>query len=109
MLVESDVFNELFIVRMWVNIIKIGDVGEIKILFEDVRVLLLVILIVDNCLGRDCLDYEDCYLVKVCKKVMDVDIVVVNYYLFFVDMVLKDMGFGELIFDVECIVFDEVY
>lgn len=88
---------------------KIGDMGEFKIFFEDVCVLLLVIFIVDNCLGCDCLDYEDCYLVKVCRKVLDVDIIVVNYYFFFVDMVLKDIGFGEFILEVDVIIFDEVY
>lgn len=40
---------------------------------------------------------------------MDVDIVVVNYYFFCVDMVVKEIGFGELIFEVELVIFDEAY
>lgn len=40
---------------------------------------------------------------------MDVDVVVVNYYLFLVDMVVKESGFVELIFEVEVMIFDEVY
>lgn len=99
----------MLVVRCWVSEMKFGDMGEFKLLFEDVKVLLFVIFIVDNCLGRDCFDYEECYLVKVRCKVLDVDIIVVNYYLFFVDMVLKDIGFGELIFEVDVIIFDEVY
>ena len=108
-LVESDVLNELSIVRTWANTTKTGDVGEIKTLPEDARVLPLVTSTVDNCLGRDCPDYEDCYLVKARKKAMDADIVVVNHHLFFADMALKDTGFGELIPDAECIVFDEAH
>lgn len=40
---------------------------------------------------------------------MEVDVVVINYYLFFVDMVVKDMGFVELMFMVDVYIFDEVY
>lgn len=53
--------------------------------------------------------YKDCFVVKVCKKVMDVDVVVVNYYFFLVDMVVKESGFGELILEVDVMIFDEVY
>lgn len=70
---------------------------------------LLVISINDNCFGSDCLMYKDCFVVKVCKKVMDVDVVVVNYYFFLVDMVVKESGFGELILEVDVMIFDEVY
>lgn len=48
-------------------------------------------------------------MVKVCKKAMDVDVVVVNYYFFLVDMVVKESGFGELILEVDVMIFDEVY
>ena len=108
-LVESEVLNELSMVRAWANTTKSGDVGEIKHLPEDARVIPLVTSTVDNCLGRDCPDYEDCYLVKARKTAMDADIVVVNHHLFFADMALRDTGFGELIPDSDCIIFDEAH
>lgn len=108
-LVEADVLSELSVVRDWANTTKTGDIGEIKTLPEDARVIPLVTSTIDNCLGRDCPDYEDCYLVKARKKAMDADIVVVNHHLFFADMALRDTGFGELIPEADCIIFDEAH
>lgn len=48
-------------------------------------------------------------MVKVCCEVMEVDVVVVNYYFFFVDIMLCDIGVVELLFSVEIVIFDEVY
>ena len=60
-------------------------------------------------MGRDCPDYEDCYLVKARRKALDADIIVVNHHLFFADMALKDTGFGELIPEADAIIFDEAH
>ncbi|MCW8092541.1 ATP-dependent DNA helicase [Alteromonas sp. ASW11-130] len=108
-LVEKEVLNQLTAVRAWANTTKSGDIGELKTLPEDAKVIPLVTSSVDNCLGRDCPDYEDCYLVKARRKALDADIVVVNHHLFFADLALKDTGFGELIPDADAIIFDEAH
>lgn len=63
-LVEKEVLGQLSEVKLWSTTTKTGDMGELKSLPEDARVLPLVTSTVDNCLGRDCPDYEECYLVK---------------------------------------------
>lgn len=108
-LLEKQTLNELTQVRQWSSTTKSGDIGELKTLTEDARVLPFVTSTVDNCLGKDCGDYEDCYLVKARRKALDADLVVVNHHLFFADMALKDTGFGELIPDADLIVFDEAH
>lgn len=108
-LVEKDVLDQLSTVRAWANTTKTGDMGELKTLPEDAKVLPLVTSTVDNCLGRDCPDYEDCYLVKARRKALDADVIVVNHHLFFADMALKDTGFGELIPEADAIIFDEAH
>lgn len=108
-LVEKDVLHQLSTVRAWANTTKTGDMGELKTLPEDAKVLPLVTSTVDNCLGRDCPDYEDCYLVKARRKALDADVIVVNHHLFFADMALKDTGFGELIPEADAIIFDEAH
>jgi ATP-dependent DNA helicase DinG len=108
-LVDKEVLNELSTVRTWANTTKTGDIGELKTLPEGAKVIPLVTSTVDNCLGRDCPDYDDCYLVKARRKALDADIVVVNHHLFFADMALKDTGFGELIPDADAIIFDEAH
>ncbi|GAB2700034.1 ATP-dependent DNA helicase [Aliiglaciecola sp. 3_MG-2023] len=108
-LLERTTLDELTQVRQWASTTNTGDMGELKSLAENARVLPLVTSTVDNCLGRDCPDYEDCYLVKARNKAMDADIVVVNHHLFFADMALKDTGFGELIPEADVVVFDEAH
>jgi len=108
-LLEKQTLSELTEVRHWASTTKSGDIGELKSLAEDARVLPLVTSNVDNCLGKDCPDYEDCYLVQARRKAMDADIVVVNHHLFFADMALKDTGFGELIPEADVVIFDEAH
>ncbi|OFC71081.1 ATP-dependent DNA helicase [Alteromonas confluentis] len=108
-LVEKEVLGQLSTVRSWAETTKTGDVGELKTLPEDAKVLPLITSTVDNCLGRDCPAYEDCYLVKARRKALEADIIVVNHHLFFADMALKDTGFGELIPEADAIIFDEAH
>lgn len=106
---EKQTLNELSQVKTWSVGTKTGDIGELKTLAEDARVLPFVTSTMDNCLGKDCPDYEDCYLVKARRDALEADLVVVNHHLFFADMALKDTGFGELIPESDLIVFDEAH
>lgn len=106
---EKQTLSELSQVKTWSTSTKTGDVGELKTLAEDARVLPFVTSTVDNCLGKDCPDYEDCYLVKARREALEADLVVVNHHLFFADMALKDTGFGELVPDADIIIFDEAH
>lgn len=106
---DKQTLAELSQVKVWSTTTKTGDIGELKSLAEDARVIPMVTSTVDNCLGRDCPDYEDCYLVQARRKALDADLVVVNHHLFFADMALKDTGFGELIPEADVIVFDEAH
>lgn len=106
---NSAVQQQLVNVKQWSNRTSSGDTGELNVLTEDAAVLPLVTSTVDNCLGRDCPSYDECYLVKARKKALDADIVVVNHHLFFADMALKDVGFGELIPAASAVIFDEAH
>lgn len=108
-LLDSAVLSELSEVKRWSLGTKSGDMGEMKTLAEDAKVLPFVTSTADNCLGKDCQDYEDCYMVKARRKALDADLVVVNHHLFFADMALKDTGFGELIPEADLVIFDEAH
>ena len=96
-------------VRTWANSTQSGDIGEIETVAEDSTVFPYVTSTVDNCLARDCPQYDDCYLIKARQKAIEADVVVVNHHLFFADMALKDTGFGELIPKADVMVFDEAH
>ncbi|CAB0149693.1 putative ATP-dependent helicase DinG [Pseudidiomarina piscicola] len=106
---STTVQRQVVEVKRWAARTEDGDVGGLNALPEDAEVLPHVTSTVDNCLGRDCPDYDDCYLVKARKSALEADIVVVNHHLFFADMALKDVGFGELIPHVDALVFDEAH
>ena len=106
-LIDRQTLTELTQVREWASSTKTGDMGDMRSLAEDAKVLPFVTSTADNCLGKDCPDYEDCYMVKARRKALDADVVVVNHHLFFADMALKDTGFGELIPEADLVVFDE--
>ena len=108
-MVDRNTLVELTQVREWASSTKSGDMGDMKSLAEDAKVLPFVTSTADNCLGKDCPDYDDCYMIKARRLALDADLVVVNHHLFFADMALKDTGFGELIPEADVVVFDKAH
>lgn len=108
-LLDAETLEQMTHVKQWSTATKSGDVGELTAIPEDAKVLPLITSTVDNCAGKDCPEYSDCYLVKARKKALEADVIVVNHHLFFADMALKDTGFGELIPDVDAVIFDEAH
>ncbi|WP_395342345.1 ATP-dependent DNA helicase [Ningiella sp. W23] len=109
MRLEKETLNEYSVIKKWSSSTQSGDISEVSNLPDNAKVIPLVTSTVDNCLGKDCSDYQDCYLVKARKKAMEADVIVVNHHLFFADLALKESGFGELIPDVDLMVFDEAH
>ncbi|MBF0423300.1 MAG: ATP-dependent DNA helicase, partial [Magnetococcales bacterium] len=64
---------------------------------------------VSYCPGRACPDATDCFLAHARRRAMDADLVIVNHYLFFADLAVKDGGFGELLPKADVVVFDEAH
>ncbi|MFT6270857.1 MAG: ATP-dependent DNA helicase DinG [Alphaproteobacteria bacterium] len=107
--IEKETLQEFKMVQKWSVGTKTGDMSDLKGLKEDARVLPMVTSTIDNCLGKDCSYYDDCFLVKARQKAMQADVVIVNHHLFFADLALKEQGFGELIPAADCIIFDEAH
>lgn len=63
----------------------------------------------DNCLGQDCPDYKDCFVMQARREAMAADLVVVNHHLFFADVMLRDEGMAELLPACNTVIFDEAH
>jgi len=63
----------------------------------------------DNCLGQDCPDYRDCFVMAARREAMAADLVVVNHHLFFADVMLRDEGMAELLPACNTVIFDEAH
>jgi ATP-dependent DNA helicase DinG len=101
--------TDLVSLRSWASVTEDGDVSTCSSVPEDSHIWPLVTSNNDNCLGSDCPQYKECFVVKARRKAMDADIVVVNHHLFLADIVVKETGFGELIPSAEVMIFDEAH
>ncbi|MCK6412377.1 MAG: ATP-dependent DNA helicase [Azonexus sp.] len=63
----------------------------------------------DNCLGQDCPNHKDCFVLKARREAMEADLVVVNHHLFFADVMLRDEGMAELLPMCNTVIFDEAH
>lgn len=106
---DAQMLQDLVKVKSWATTTQSGDIGELVHVSEDSTIFPFVTSTLDNCLARDCPDYEACHLVRARQKASDADIIVVNHHLFFADMALKDTGFGELIPKAQVMIFDEAH
>jgi len=106
---DAETLTDLVKVKTWSNSTQSGDIGELVSVQENSAIFPFVTSTVDNCLAKDCPDYDNCYLIKARKKAIEADLVVVNHHLFFADMALKDTGFGELIPKADVMIFDEAH
>ncbi|SHO58328.1 hypothetical protein VQ7734_04100 [Vibrio quintilis] len=107
--VDEQRFSQLIQVREWSSATQTGDLGECEVLPEDSPVISTITSTNDNCIGRECPSFQDCFVSKARKKAMDADVVVVNHHLFLADLALKETGFGELIPEADIFIFDEAH
>ncbi|WP_226495308.1 ATP-dependent DNA helicase [Ferribacterium limneticum] len=63
----------------------------------------------DNCLGQECPDYKECFVMLARREAMAADLVVVNHHLFFADVMLRDEGMAELLPACNTVIFDEAH
>ncbi|WP_165312771.1 ATP-dependent DNA helicase [Vibrio ziniensis] len=106
---DPQLLTQLVKVRAWSSETKSGDLGECDALPEDSMVIPMITSTNDNCLGKECPSYTECFVNKARRKAMDADIVVVNHHLFLADLAIKETGFGELIPEAEVFIFDEAH
>ena len=106
---DKDDAASLSRIKKWSKKTRVGDISEITDVDERNPVWSQATSTAENCLGSDCPDYTDCFLVKARKKAQESDIIVVNHYLLCADWSLRETGFGELLPDAEVVIIDEAH
>ncbi|WP_373819282.1 ATP-dependent DNA helicase [Glaesserella sp.] len=106
---DKSVLADLSKVRKWHTGTVSGDLSECITIAEDSPILPQLVSTAESCLGAECPNYKECYVVQARRRAMEADIVVVNHHLFCADMAVKETGFGELIPEAELVVFDEAH
>lgn len=86
-----------------------GDLVNLHGVAEDDPIISAISSTADNCLGRECEFFEQCFVRQARQKAKDADVVIVNHHLLLADFALKSDGFGEILPDIEAFVIDEAH
>ncbi len=101
--------EQLRAAEAWLQTTRSGDISECDSVPEDAPIWPQVTSTADNCLGAECPNVKECYVVKARQQAQQADILVINHHLFFADLALRDEGFGEILPGAEGFIFDEAH
>jgi ATP-dependent DNA helicase DinG len=93
----------------WLADTEFGDFSELAWLREDDPLRDAVSSSSEQCLGAECLHWDECYLNHLRQSAAQSQIVIVNHHLFFADLMVKRGGFGEILPRFQVTVFDEAH
>lgn len=93
----------------WSGRTRMGDLAELDALPEDSPLIPMVTSTTDNCLGSECLFWEECFVVQARQRAQAADVVVVNHHLLLADLALKQEGFGEILPGAQVFIVDEAH
>ncbi|HEX4328804.1 MAG TPA: ATP-dependent DNA helicase, partial [Burkholderiales bacterium] len=86
-----------------------GDRAEFTGVPENAGVWSQVTSTRENCLGADCPNYKECYVMAARRDAQQADVVVVNHHLFFADIMLRGEGMAELLPACNTVILDEAH
>ena len=96
-------------IAKYAKVTQSGDRSGLADVPENALVWMQVTSTRDNCLGQECPQHKECFVLKARSEAMKADIVVVNHHLFFADVMLRDEGVTELLPAVNTVIFDEAH
>jgi ATP-dependent DNA helicase DinG len=93
----------------WSLMTKTGDRSEIPGVPEKLDFWKGISARSENCVGKECPDYDRCYVTKLRQRAAESDIIVVNHHLLFADLVVRQGAYGEVIPEYDHLVLDEAH
>ncbi len=88
---------------------KSGDRGELASVPDNAPAWAMATSTRENCLGAECPQFQQCFVMEARRNALAADLVVVNHHLFFADVALRDTGFAELLPACDAVIFDEAH
>ncbi len=86
-----------------------GDRSELPDVPENATIWPQVTSTRENCLGSECPNYRECFVMQARRLAQQADMVVVNHHLFFADLVLREEGVTDLLPQANTVIFDEAH
>ncbi len=107
--IALDEYKDLERIRVWSEKTQYGDRAELAELSDTSIAWRVVAADVEQCLGRSCPHFADCFLMAARRRAESADIVIVNHHLFFADLQLREDASFALLPDAHAVVFDEAH
>ena len=86
-----------------------GDRADLGVVPEEAEIWQRVTSTRENCLGQDCPNVKDCFVLKARRQAQEAEVVVINHALFMADVVLREEGVTELLPEADTVIFDEAH
>ncbi|MFI5178925.1 MAG: ATP-dependent DNA helicase [Vicinamibacterales bacterium] len=93
----------------WAGQTSTGDRSEIEDLPDDLPFWTELTATSEQCLGRECPHYADCFVTRMRDRAADANIVIVNHHLLCADASVRQSEFGEVIPECDLLVIDEAH
>ncbi len=96
-------------IAAWAAETETGDRGEIDDLPDDLELWSELSATSEQCLGRECPHFQDCFVTRMRDRAAAADLVIVNHHLFAADASVRESGFGEVIPPCDLVIIDEAH
>jgi ATP-dependent DNA helicase DinG len=103
---EVDQYPKL---RDWAERTEVGDRAELRWLPDASELWKKVDARSEACTGQKCPEFERCFITKMHQRAQESDLLIVNHYLFFADLALRQNDYAALLPDYAALVFDEAH
>jgi ATP-dependent DNA helicase DinG len=96
-------------VKDWAPVTETGDRSEIEDLPDDFPLWTELTATSEQCLGRECPHFGDCFITRMRERAAEADIVIVNHHLLCADASVRQGAFGEVIPACDFAIIDEAH
>ncbi|MFZ0431999.1 MAG: ATP-dependent DNA helicase [Candidatus Acidiferrales bacterium] len=104
---EIDWFAQI---RDWSKLTATGDRSELTFLPDDAELWNRIDARSDLCTGRNCPEFDKCFVTAMHQRAQEADLVIVNHHLFFADLAIRhESDFGSILPEYSAVVFDEAH
>lgn len=96
-------------IQRWAVRTSSGDRAEVDGMPDDYPTWNDLSVGAESCLGSKCQFWEECFVQQARRDAQKADLIVVNHHLFFADLALRQGGRGEILPEVDAVIFDEAH
>ena len=93
----------------WIEVTETGDRAELEDLPDDLPFWTELTATGEQCLGRECPQFGDCYITRMRERAAEAELVVVNHHLLCADASVREGQHGEVIPACDMLVIDEAH